>query len=99
VPSELLDLQSRPTGCTLEEFADGIGVQAAPRNMTVSLNGLEDRASSNCGPVEPLTQCTDRARIRTGTEGQAHFPSGALLVCLRFTDGDDDTVGGELEVR
>ncbi len=98
VASELLDLQSRPAGCTLEELADRVPVQAAPRNMTVSSNGPKDRAISNPGPVEPLAQRTDRAGILTGAEGQTHFPSGALLVCLRFTDGDNHTVGGELEV-
>jgi hypothetical protein len=93
VAAELLDLQSRPAGCALQELADGIPVQAAPRNMTVSLNGPEDRAFSNRGPVEPLAKRADRARILTGTEGQTHFPSGAFLVCLRFADGDDDAVG------
>jgi hypothetical protein len=98
MPAELLDLQSRPAGCTLEELADGIGVQAAPRNMTVSSNRPEDRAFSNPGPVKPLAQSPDRARILTGTKGQANFLFGALLVCLRFGDVDDDTVGGELQV-
>ena len=63
VPAELLDLQSRPAGCTLEELADRVSVQTAPRNMTVSSNGPEDRAFSNPGPVEPLAQRADRASI------------------------------------
>jgi hypothetical protein len=98
VPAEFLHLQSRPACCTLEELADRIPVQAAPRYMTISSNGTEDRAFSNRGPVEPLAQRADRARILAGTEGHTHFPSGALLVCLRLADGDDDTVGGELQV-
>jgi hypothetical protein len=61
--------------------------------MTIPLNGPEDRAFSNPGPVEPLAQRANRARILTGSKGQTHFPSGALLVCLRFADGDDDAVG------
>ena len=69
VPAELLDLQSRPTGCTLQELADGIGVQAAPRNMSVSSNGTEDRAIGNPGPVEPLAQRADRTRFLTGSKG------------------------------
>ena len=93
MPTEFLNLQSRPAGCALQELADRIGVQAAPRNMTVSSDGPEDRAFSNCGPVEPLAQRADGARILTRTEGQTHLASRALLVCLRFADGDDDSVG------
>jgi hypothetical protein len=99
VAAELLDLQSGSPGCALEELADRIGVQAAPRNMTVLSNSPEDRALRNPGLVEPLTQRTDRAGIWTGTEGQTQLASGAFLVCLRFADGDDDAVGRELEVR
>jgi hypothetical protein len=36
VPAEFLRLQSRPAGCTLEELADGIGVQAALRYMSLA---------------------------------------------------------------
>ena len=93
VPAELLDLQSGSPGCALEEFADRIGVQAAPRDVTVAADRPEDRAFRNPGLVEPLTQRADRAGIVTGSEGQPHFASGALLVCLGFADGDDDTVG------
>lgn len=88
--AELLYLQSRPAGCTLEELADGIGVQAAPRNMTISANGPEVRASANRGPVKPLAQRAVRERFLTGSKGQTQFPSSALRVCLRLADGDDD---------
>jgi hypothetical protein len=98
MPAGLLDLQSRPAGCTLEELADGISVQAAPRDVTVSSNGPEDRTISNRGPVEPLAQRTDGTRILTGSEGQAYVSSGALLVCLRLANADDDAIDGELEV-
>ena len=97
VSAELLDLQSRPAGCTLEELADGVLVQAAPRYMTVSSNGTEDRAFSNPGPVEPLAQRSDRASVGARPKGQSHFASCTLLVSLRLADVDD-TVGGELEV-
>jgi len=89
VPAELLHFQSRPAGCTLDELADRIPVQAAPRNMTESSNGPKDRTFRNSGLVEPLAQRADRTRILTGTDGQTHFPSGALLVRLRFADADD----------
>lgn len=98
MPTEFVDLQSRPHRCTLQKLADRILVQAAPRNMTVSLNGPEDRAFSNPGPVEPLAQRTDGTRILTGSEGQAYVSSGALLVCLRLANADDDAIDGELEV-
>jgi hypothetical protein len=93
MPAELLDLQSRPAGCTLEELADGISVQGAPRDVTVSSNGPEDRTISNRGPVEPLAQRTDGTRILNGSEGQAYVSSGALLVCLRLANADDDAIG------
>src|ERR1700731_2074216 len=64
-----------------------------PRNMAISSNGTEDRAFSDPGPVEPLAERADRARIVAGTEGQAYFASYALLVGLRFADADDDAVG------
>ena len=98
MPAERPHPQSHPAGCTLEELADRIPVQAAPRYMTVSSNGTEDRAFSNRGPVEPVAQRPDWASILTRTEGQTHFPSGALLVCLRFADGDDHAVGREFQV-
>jgi hypothetical protein len=97
-PPNSLDLQPGSPGGTLQELADRIGVQAAPRNVTIAADRPEDRAFSNPGPVEPLAQQTDRAGVRTGTEGQTHFASRAFLVRLRFADGDDDAVGGELEV-
>jgi hypothetical protein len=82
VAAELFDLQSRPPGCVFEELADRIPVQAAPRYMSVAANGPEARAFNNSSLVESLTQCAARA----------------LLVRLRPADGDDDTVGGELQV-
>jgi hypothetical protein len=73
-------------------------MQAAPRDVTVSSYGPEDRAFNNSGPVEPLSQRADRASVVACSEGQAHLASRAFLVCLRFADGDNDAVGGELEV-
>ena len=90
--TELVHPHSRPARCTLEELADRIPVQAAPRYMTVSSNGTEDRAFSNPSPAEPLAQRPDRASIGARPKGQAYFPCGALLVCLRFAGADDDTV-------
>lgn len=45
VAAELLDLQSRPAGCTLEELVNRIGVQAAPRNMAFPFYGVSMHCS------------------------------------------------------
>jgi len=98
VPAERLNVHSGPRSSTLQELADRIGVQAAPRYMTVSSHGPEDGAIGNPGPVEPLPERADRASILTRSKGQTHLASRALLIRLRFADGHHDAVGGELEV-
>jgi hypothetical protein len=60
--------------------------------MSVSVDRTEDGTVRDSGSGKPLPERADRTRILTSTEGQTHLPSGALLVCLRFADGDDDAV-------
>src|SRR5665213_1848823 len=66
--------------------------------MSIAADRPEDGTVGNSGSGEPLPETADRTRILTGSEGQTHFSSGALLVRLRLADADDDTVGGEFEV-
>ena len=47
VPAELLHLQSRPAGCTLEELADRVLVQAASRDMSIAADRPEDGTFGN----------------------------------------------------
>lgn len=56
MPGELLDLQSRPACCTLQQLADGILVQASPRYMTVAADRPEDGTVGNSGSGEPLPE-------------------------------------------
>ena len=93
VPAERINIHSGPSCSSLQELADGILVQTSPRDMAIAPNRPEDRALSNPGPVEPLAERADRASVGARPEGQTHFPSGALLVCLRFANADDDTLG------
>ena len=98
VPAELDRPSIRPSCSSLQELSNGVFVQAASRDMSIAADRPEDRAFSNPGPVEPLTQRSDRASLLTRPKGQAHFPSGALLVRLRLADVDDDTVGREFQI-
>ena len=66
--------------------------------MSIAADRTEDWTVGNSGSGEPLAERVDRTRFLTGSKRQALFPSGGLLVGLRFSDGDDDAVGGELEV-
>ena len=84
---------ARPAGCTLEELADRIGVQATPRYMTVSLNGRKTGPSRVAAVSSHWRSGADRTRFLTGTEGKTHFSSGALLVSFRLANLVDDAVG------
>ena len=98
VPAERINIHSGPRSSPLQELSNRVSVQAASRDMTVSLNGPEDRAFLNPGPIEPLAQRQDWTCLGARSEGQAHLASGALLVRFRLADGNDDAVRGELKV-
>ena len=92
MPAQRINIHSGPSYSSLQELSYGIFVQAAPRYMSVSADRTEDGTVRDSGSGKPLPERADRTRILTSTEGQTHIPSGTLLVCLRFADGDDDAV-------
>ena len=98
VPAERINTHSGPTCSSLQEPSNRVSVQTASRDMSIAADRPEDGTVGNSGSSEPLLERADRARILTGSEGQTHFSSRALLARLRFANADDDTVGGELQV-
>ena len=98
VPAERFNIHSGPGCSSLQELFNRVSVQAALRDMSVAADRPKDGTIRNSGSGEPLSERPDRTRILTGSEGQTHFASGALLVRLRLGDADDDTVGWGLEV-
>jgi len=85
-------------GGALENRPDRVPVEPARRELSVAVDGAEDRTRLEPGLFEPAAQGFDCAGLRIFSAGNGNFAAGPLLVGLGCGKFDDHSFGGELQV-